>query len=164
MPDRPLLKPSTYGVYSEGPIVKLQVGNSILPMTWDVAVRMGARVRVHLRSAKNYRGASRELPQLSEAGGGNLRRAIREVSVIGERQYKVFAEGPDVIIEVGNSRLTMTPEVARNVSLWLTKEGWKVRDEYHPDLELRFSIAHLTDAVAEAKLKQSRRDPTAALL
>jgi len=158
---RSLLKPNGYGVSEDGPLVKLQIGNSVLPMTWDVAYRLGARMRVAVRGAQEYRKQDRNLrPANEENDPKALAKVIREATVLAEGNYRVFSDQSDVVFEVGNVKLTMVPEVARNISVWLVASGQKVKMQYAKDMELRFEVAQLTDGTAEDKKAQSRRDAT----
>ena len=167
MSARPILKPELYGVYDEGPLVKLQVGNSILPMTWDVAIRMGACLRVEVRNAQEFRGQERTIEAATGTNeGGDTRKAIREHDVLVEGFYKVTHQDADVLIVLtggSGAVLTLTPEVARNISRWLHVSGKKVQEKYFPDMALRFHKAQLRDGVAAEKAAQSRRDATIAL-
>lgn len=157
-----ILKPAAYSVTEDGPVVKLQVGNSVLPMTWDVAIRIGQKLRVHVRDAQEYIGLARTINKAEPNEGSKPRKAIREHDVLIEGRYKVFAEGPDTILQVGdNARLTMTPEVALNISGWLCTSAEKVRAEFFSDMHMRSHVAVLTDGTAKEREKQSRRDATA---
>ena len=78
-----------------------------------------------------------------------------------EGDYRVFDDGPDVVLAVGNSRLTMAPDVARNISGWLTHSGQECRDRFFPDMQMQFHVAQLKDGNAEEAKKQRRRDGTA---
>ena len=157
---RPLLKITGYGVTREGRRAVLQVGNSALPMTWDVAIRMGARIRVATRNAQEYIGMSR----IVKAGEGEapkrMRAVIREHDTLLEGEYEVYSEGPDIIVEVGNAKLTMGIDVSMNISSWLTNTGREINDLFFPDMHMKFHVAQLTDATVEEVKKQSRRDAT----
>lgn len=158
-----MLAPQAYGVTEDGPTVKLQVGNAVLPMTWDVAIRMAARLRVATRDAREYIGASRTLdaPALDLAEAARRRQAVHEARTLHEGAYSVRAEGPDVVLQVGNAALRMAPGPALNVSRWLNASGRRVHDAYAPDVVLRFHVARLTDGNAEDMKRQARRDATA---
>jgi len=143
--------------------VKLQIGNSVLPMPWDVAIRMGTRIRVYQRDAQEYIGMARTLTDPDhESGATGPRKAVREAGVILEGDYEVFADGPDTVMKVNNAELTMTPEVARNISTWLIDTGKEVRDTYFGDMRMQLTVANLTDGVEQRRVAQSRRDATAA--
>lgn len=158
-----LLKPTGYGVTEEGSLVKLQIGNSVLPMTWDVALRMGARLRVAVRAAQEYIGQSRELGEVTdESVIQHLRKVVRESYILAEGQYRVFDNGPDVVLRVGNACLTMAPDVGRNISTWLTNSARNVQAVYASDMVLNFHVAQLTDANVEDRKRELRRDATVA--
>lgn len=160
-----VIRPTTYGVYDDGPLVKFQVGNSVQPMTWDVALRAAAKIRVHLRDAREFIGQERFL--------GNPDRDIpadrirvdttvaREHPVLIEGDYRIFADGPEVVWQIRDERLGMAPDDGRNISSWLFVSGTKVQAAYFPDMELRVFVAHLTDGVAAERMRQARRDSTA---
>lgn len=161
---KPLFKPTQVGVSAEDKLVKLQVGNSVLPMPWHVALRMAARLRVATRGAQEYRGQSRELANVGE-GVSASRRAIRENDALEEGGYKVYSAGPDVIVKIGdNATLSMTPEISREVARMLYEVGEAVHRKYFPDLGLTFNVAQLTDGVAVDLEKQRRRSATSAFV
>ncbi len=161
MPDK-ILASEGYGVTEDGPVIKLQVGNSAMPMTWDVAIRMGARLRVAVRNAREYIGRSRVLEQNEHEVQTVKRKAIRESRIIGEGEYSVYDDGPDAVIQVGSAKLTMTPDVGQNISEWLTASGKRVQAIYAPDMRLQFHVAQLKDGNAEDMKHMRRRDGTAA--
>lgn len=153
----------TYGVDSEGPEVRLHVGNAHLPMTWDVAIRLAARLRVAIRDAQEYQGASRAL---AEPNPGDMSVGKRVVNVhkadYGEAMHhKVGTIGPHVVIWLKNGKLEMPPEIARNISQWLNQEGRKVQGEFAPRLSMSFHVAKLTDGNAKELEVERRRDGTA---
>ena len=159
---RPILTPGGYSVFEEGTLVKLQMGNSVLPFTWDAAIRISSRIRVYQRDAQEYMGMARTL---DEADPDKIERTkkhvVREAPVVMEGDYKVYADGPDTVLEVGNGKLTMTPEVARNISTWLRDSGGRIQEKYFPDMTLKFSVANLTDKTEHDRIMQGRRDATA---
>ncbi len=165
VPKLRIIQPTTYGVYDDGPLVKFQIGNSVQPMTWDVALRAAAKIRVHLRDAREFIGQERFL--------GNPNREVepdrvrvdttvaREHPILIEGQYRIYADGPEVIWKIRDERLGMAPDDGRNISSWLFVSGTKVQAEYFPDMTLRVFVAHLTDGVAAERMAQARRDSTA---
>ena len=162
MPPRSKLKQQTYGVFADGARIMLQAGNSALPMPWDIAIHIGAKLRVYLRDAQEYMGQSRQLtePDAEKTFTDTLRTVTRESKMLVRGDYEVYAEGPDVVLEAWGGKLTMTPKVARDISGWLTDAGWKIRDLYYPDMLYRPAIANLTDLVAHERQVQTRRDAT----
>ena len=131
-------------------------------MTWDVARRMGARIRVALLDAHEYIGMARALSKASPLGETKTRKAVRAADLVQERGYSVYSDGPDTILEVGNFKLRMSPEVARDISAWLCETGYNVQLEYAPDMIFTFHVAHLSDAGAKELEQQGRRDATVA--
>jgi len=127
---RSLLKPNGYGVSEDGPLVEYR------------------------KQDRNLRPANEENDHKA------LAKVIREATILAEGNYRVFSDQSDVVLEVGNVKLTMVPEVARNISVWLVASGQKVKSQYAKDMELRFEVAQLTDGTAEDKKAQSRRDAT----
>lgn len=162
MPD--LLTASSYGVDEKDSVVQLHIGKATLPMTWDVAMRMAARMRVAVRGAQEFIGKSRELetPQHEQQASGRRVTAVHQMDILAEGEYKVYTDGPDVVLEAGGGVLRMEPEVGRNISIWLATSGTKVKEKYAPDLELRFHVAQLTDANLTEMARQGRQDGTAA--
>lgn len=163
-PNKTLVQPSRYAVYEDGPLVKLQVGNNTLPMTWDVALRIAAKIRVYQRDAQEYIGMARTLAASDDDPTKSLPKsqAVREAPVLVEGMYKVLADGPDTVLKVGtNATLTMTPEVARNISAWLQESGKRIQEQWFPDMTLRISVANLTDKTEQDRQKEKRRDGTA---
>lgn len=158
-----IILPTTYGVYDDGPLVKFQVGNSVQPMTWDVALRAAAKIRVYLRDAREYIGQGRLLGD-PDPDPGKARvdlSVIREHPVLIEGDYSVYHEGPSVVWKIRDERLGMPPDDARNISSWLALSGVKVNENYFPDMTLRVYCANLTDGVAAERMRQARRDSTA---
>ncbi len=105
---------------------------------------------------------SRELadPEPGEAPK-RRRKVVHETPMIGEGDYDVFTRGPDTILKVGNGELAMSPDMARNISVWFRDSGERVRVKYFPDMTLKFMIANLTDATEQESTRQQRRDATA---
>jgi hypothetical protein len=162
---KPILKPTAYGVFEEGVFVKLQVGNSVLPMNWDTALRIAAKLRVYLRDAQEYVGKARTLDEPdAERSSATARKVVRESAMIVEQGYKVYADGPDVILDVKGSCLTMTPVEARNIALWLLQSGTRVKDRFFPDMAIRINVANLTDKTATDRERDLRRDGTATFI
>lgn len=154
---------SVYGVDEDGPMVQMHLDNSVLPMSWDVAMRMGARLRVEVRNALEYVSEDRMLDVTANGNEGSIRDAIRVHDQIFEHQYKVETEGPLVVLLVNNNvRLRMPVETAANLSVWLCTSGEKVRAIYAPDMLLRFSVAQLRDGNVHDLIVERRRDATAA--
>jgi len=146
-------------------------------MTWDVAIRIGGKIRVFQRNAQEFIGMTRLLDQPNpDAINTAVRTAVRESALLYEGNYDVYDDGPDTILEIGkgikkrgpkrkpikgNAVLTMAPQEARNISQWLTDLGWRIRDEFFPDMNLRPSVANLTDKNEQDRIAQRRRDSTA---
>lgn len=164
MPQARIIRPATYGVFDDGPLVKFQVGNSVQPMTWDVALRAAAKIRVYLRDAREYVGQERILGDPHpdpERAKVNLT-VIREHPVLIEGDYSIYPEGPHVIWKIRERRCAMPPDDGRNISKWLVTSGLKVQQKYFPDMAIRITVANLTDGVAAERMRQARRDSTAA--
>ena len=157
-----LLAPGSYCVFEDGPLVKLQVGNSVLPFTWDAAIRISSRLCVYQRDAQEYIGMARTLAEPDPEQIKRIKRTVmREAPVVMEGGYEVYVDGPDTVLEVKNGKLVMEPPMARNVSDWLRASGDRVHEQYFPDMTLQFHVANLSDGNAQEMAAQSRRDATA---
>lgn len=164
MPPNKIFTSGSYEVYEEGRIAVLRVGNSGLRFTWDTAIRISAKLRVHSRDAQEYMGMSRQLltPDPERSIAARRKKVMHQTPVIMEGDYQVFTNGPDTILKVGNGELAMEPEMARNISDWLAASGERIRVKYFSDMHLKVVVANLTDATEQEHIRQQRRDTTAA--
>ena len=156
-----LLANESYGVDEYGPLVRLHVKGACLPMSWDTALRIAAKLRVATRNALEYRRMPRVLGEV-DPEDRRTQITIRDLDFLQEGDYQVRAHRQDVLLIVRGATLTMTPEVSRNISLWLVNSGQSVKGKYGNGLSLQYHVANLTDANATELEDEKRRDGTSA--
>ena len=158
-----ILKPnSAYGVTNDERQVMLHIENRVLHMEWPVALMMASYLRVMTRRAMEYAALTRELPE-AEADKERAQFHRAPVHALPEvAHFNVIAEGPSVVLKVDNAQLTMPPEVARNIALWLSNSAREVKAIVAPAVRLQTSVADLTLEHETDKQNQTRRTSTAA--